>query len=238
VSGDEEIAARLAAVREQVARAAARARRRPEEIAVLGVSKRKPAELVAAAVRAGLRDVGENYAQEAREKIPRIRAMLEESGHKAPRWQFIGRLQRNKARAVAQDFDVVQTVDRESLGSELDRRAESLDRGLDILLQVDLCGEEQKGGAAPEALPDLLAASRAWPRLRVIGLMAIPEPVDDPEANRPVFARLRELRDSLRDRPGGEHLAELSMGMSQDFEVAIEEGATIVRIGTAIFGAR
>jgi len=133
---------------------------------------------------------------------------------------------------------VVQTVDRESLGAELCRRAESLARDLDVLLQVDLSGEEQKGGAAPEALPDLLAASRSWPRLRVTGLMAIPAPVDDPEANRPVFARLRELRDSLRGRPGGEHLIELSMGMSHDFEVAIEEGATIIRIGTAIFGAR
>jgi pyridoxal phosphate enzyme (YggS family) len=238
VNGEAEIAARLAAVRERVARAAGRVHRRPEEIAVLGVSKRKPAALVAAAVRAGLRDVGENYAQEAREKLPVVRAMLEGSGHKLPRWQFIGRLQRNKARDVVRDFDVVQTVDRESLGSELCRRADSLGRNLDVLLQVDLCGEEQKGGAAPEALPDLLAASRSWTRLRVIGLMAIPEPVDDPEASRPVFARLRELRDSLRDCPGGEHLVELSMGMSQDFEVAIEEGATIVRIGTAIFGAR
>jgi pyridoxal phosphate enzyme (YggS family) len=238
VSVDAEIAARLAAVRERVARAAERARRRPEEIAVVGVSKRKPAELVAAAVRAGLRDVGENYAQESREKLPMVQAMLEESGHNAPRWQFIGQLQRNKARAVARDFDVVQTIDRESLGAELCRRAEKLDRDLEVLLQVDLCGEEHKGGAAPEALPDLLAASRSWPRLRVTGLMAIPAPVDDPEANRPVFARLRELRGTLRDRPGGEHLVELSMGMSQDFEVAIEEGATIVRIGTAIFGAR
>jgi pyridoxal phosphate enzyme (YggS family) len=238
VSPDADVAARLAAVRERVARAAVRAHRRPEEIAVVGVSKRKPAELVAAAVRAGLRDVGENYAQEARDKLPIIRAMLEESGHNAPRWQFIGQLQRNKARAVARDFDVVQTVDRESLGAELCRRAERLGRDLDVLLQVDLCGEERKGGAPPETLPDLLAASRAWPRLRVTGLMAIPAPVDDPEANRPVFVCLRELRDALRDCPGGEHLVELSMGMSQDFEVAIEEGATIVRVGTAIFGAR
>jgi pyridoxal phosphate enzyme (YggS family) len=164
--------------------------------------------------------------------------MLEESGHKAPRWQFIGQLQRNKARLVARDFDVIQTVDRESLGAELDRRAERLSRHLEVLLQVDLSGEERKGGAAPEDLPALLAASRRWPHLRVSGLMAIPEPSLDPEASRPAFARLRELRDALREHPGGEHLVELSMGMSQDFEVAIEEGATIVRIGTAIFGAR
>jgi pyridoxal phosphate enzyme (YggS family) len=238
MSRDEDVGARLAAVRERVARAAERVRRRPEEITVVGVAKRKPAELVAAAVRAGLRDIGENYAQEARDKLPVIRALLEESGHNIPRWQFIGQLQRNKARVVARDFDVVQTVDREGLGAELGRRAEHLARDLDVLLQVDLSGETGKGGAAPAALPDLLAASRTWPRLRVIGLMAIPAPADDPEVNRPAFIRLRELRDSLRDRPGGEHLVELSMGMSQDFEVAIEEGATIVRIGTAIFGAR
>lgn len=238
MSRDEDVAARLAAVRERVARAAERAHRRPEEVTLVGVSKRKPAELVAAAVRAGLRDVGESYAQEARDKLPIIRAMLEESGHNPPRWQFVGQLQRNKARAVARDFDVVQTVDRESLGVELCRRAEHLARDLDILFQVDLSGEERKGGTPPEALPDLLAASRAWPRLHVTGLMAIPAPADDPEASRPAFARLRELRDALRNRPGGERLVELSMGMTQDFEVAIEEGATIVRIGTAIFGAR
>jgi pyridoxal phosphate enzyme (YggS family) len=238
VSANPDPAAGLAAVRERVARAAERARRRPGEIAVVGVSKRKPAELIAAAVRAGLRDVGENYVQEAREKIPIVREMLEESGHKAPRWHFIGQLQRNKARAVVRDFDAVQTVDRGRLGAELNRRAEHLPRPFEVLLQVDLSGEEGKGGVRPEALPDLLAASRAWPHLRVTGLMAIPAPEDDPEASRPAFARLRALRDSLRARPGGEYLVELSMGMSEDFEVAIEEGATIIRVGTAIFGAR
>ena len=117
------IADRLAAVRERVARAAARAGRRPEDVAVLGVAKRVPAPRVAAAVRAGLRDIAENYAQEARDKLPQLRAMLEELGCKPPRYHFIGQLQRNKARVVARDFDVVHTVDRESLGSELDRRA-------------------------------------------------------------------------------------------------------------------
>jgi len=238
VSANEDLSDGLAALRERVAGAAERAQRRPEEIAVIGVAKRKPAELVVAAVRAGLRDVGENYVQEAQAKIPIVRAMLEESGHKPPRWHFIGQLQRNKVPAVIRDFDAVQTVDRERLGAELNRRAERLPRSLDVLLQVDLSGERGKGGVQPDALPDLLSASRAWPQLRVTGLMAIPAPGDEPEASRPAFARLRELRDSLRGQPGGEHLAELSMGMSADFEVAIEEGATIVRIGTAIFGAR
>jgi pyridoxal phosphate enzyme (YggS family) len=238
VSTGDDLAARLAAAQERLTAAAQRARRRPEEIVLLGVAKRKPAELVAAAVRAGLRDVGENYVQEARAKIPVVRAMLENSGHEAPRWHFVGQLQRNKARAVASDFHAVQTVDRESLGTELNRRAQRLSRTLDVLLQVDLSGEAGKGGARPDDLPDLLAASRAWRHLRVTGLMAIPAPADDPEASRPAFARLRALRDALRELSGGEHLTELSMGMSGDFEVAIEEGATIVRLGTAIFGAR
>jgi hypothetical protein len=238
VSGDADLADRLADARERVASAALRARRDPEDITLVGVAKRKPAELVATAVRAGLRDVGENYVQEAQAKIPIVREMLAASGHEPPRWHFIGQLQRNKAAAVARDFGAVQTLDRERLGSALNRRAEEVGRDLDVLLQVDLSGEEGKGGAVPAALPALLATGRDWPRLRVIGLMAIPAPTDDPEASRPAFARLRELRDALRGQPGGERLAELSMGMSGDFEVAIEEGATIVRIGTAIFGAR
>ena len=238
MSAVEDIGAALARVRERVARAADRAGRRPEEIAVVGVAKRMPAERVAAAARAGLADVGENYVQEARTKLPRVRAMLEESGHKAPRWHFIGQLQRNKAAAVVRDFDAVQTLDRERLGAELNRRAEQRPGPLAVLLQVDLSGEAGKGGVRPEALPELLAASRAWPHLRVVGLMAIPAPTDAPEASRPAFSQLRELRDALRGQPGGESLLELSMGMSADFEVAIEEGATIVRIGTAIFGAR
>jgi len=238
VTGPAATAERLAAVRERVARASARAGRRPDEITVLGVAKRVPAPRVAAAVRAGLGDVAESYAQEAREKLPQLRAMLEELGCNLPRLHFIGQLQRNKARLVAQDFDVVHTLDRESLGAELDRRAGAAGRRLDALLQVDLSREVGKGGADPAALPALLAASRAWRHLRVVGLMAIPAPADDPEDSRPAFAELRSLRDALARSAGGERLEELSMGMSHDFEVAIEEGATIVRIGTAIFGAR
>jgi pyridoxal phosphate enzyme (YggS family) len=238
VSAEREIAAALAAVYERIARAAERAGRSPETIALVGVSKRKSAEQVAAAVRAGLRHVGENYVQEAAAKLPEIRALLAASGHAPPRWHFIGRLQRNKAAAVARDFDCIETVDRERLGHELDRRADQRAAPLEVLLQVNLSGEAGKGGVAPAELPALLAASRHWPRLRAIGLMAIPAPEEDPEASRPAFAELRRLRDSLRGEPGGEGLTQLSMGMSLDFEVAIEEGATIVRVGTAIFGAR
>jgi hypothetical protein len=238
MSPEADVATRLASVRERVGRAAAAAGRRPEAVTLVGVSKRVAAEQVAAAVRAGLRDVGENYLQEAEAKLPEVQRLLEESGHKSPRWHFIGQLQRNKARRVAGRFDVVQTVDRERLGAELNRRAEAAARPLEVLLQVDLSGEPGKGGVDPEHLAELLASSRGWPQLRVIGLMAIPAPGAEAASSRPAFARLRALRDELRQHPGGESLRELSMGMSQDFEVAIEEGATIVRIGTAIFGAR
>jgi pyridoxal phosphate enzyme (YggS family) len=155
-----------------------------------------------------------------------------------PRWHFIGRLQRNKARHVAARFDLVETLDREALGDELDRRAAAAGRRLDVLLQVDVVGEPQKGGAKPEDLPALLERSRSWGALRVVGLMAIPLETQHPEHSRPAFARLRALRDALRDAPGAGSLRALSMGMSADFEVAIEEGATIVRVGTALFGAR
>lgn len=238
MSLEAEIGERLATVRARIARAAERAGRKPEEITLVGVAKRKSAEHVAAAVCAGLERVGENYVQEARQKIPAVRQLLEGRGRAAPRWHFIGRLQRNKARDVVRDLDVVETVDRASLGAELERRAAQVPRRLDVFFQVDVCGEAQKGGAPPEALPELLAASLDWPHLHPVGLMAIPAAGDEPEASRPAFARLRALRDELRARPEGAALTSLSMGMSADFEIAIEEGATHVRVGTAIFGAR
>jgi pyridoxal phosphate enzyme (YggS family) len=233
-----EIAARLARVRERVATAAQRAGRKPEEIALVGVAKRKSTELTAAAVRAGLRDIGESYVQEATAKIPQVNAELDRVGHEKPRWHFVGQLQRNKARDVARLFDTVGSVDRESLGAELERRAAQEERQLELLLQVNLSGEPQKGGVDPPDLRALLDASATWSRLRVVGLMMIPAATVDPERSRPAFAQLRELRDKLRGVPGAEHLSELSMGMTGDFEVAIEEGATIVRVGTAIFGPR
>lgn len=232
------VAERLAAVRDRLAAAARRAGRSPEEVALVGVSKRVDSARVAEAVRAGLRDIGENYAQEAREKLPRVRELLTETGHEPPRWHFIGRIQRNKAGILAERFDCVQTIDREGVGAALDRRAALAGRRLEVLLQVDLSREPAKGGADPGALAELLSASRAWEWLRVAGLMAIPAATDKPGESRAAFAALRQLRDELCSHPGGEHLVELSMGMSGDFEVAIEEGATIVRIGTAIFGAR
>jgi hypothetical protein len=238
VTGESEVVAALADVRARIAAAADRAQRRPDEITLVGVAKQQPAGRVVAAVRAGLRDVGENYVQEAAAKLPEIRAMLEQSGHSPPRWHFIGQLQRNKAAIVARLFDVAQTVDRERLGAALNDRCANRSEPLEVLLQVNVSGEATKGGAHPDAIPALLATSAAWSRLRVTGLMAIPAAADDPEASRPAFAQLRSLRDALRGCAGGERLEQLSMGMSHDFEVAIEEGATIVRVGTAIFGAR
>jgi pyridoxal phosphate enzyme (YggS family) len=189
-------------------------------------------------VRAGIRHIGENYVQECLPKISEVLEILHGEGVPAPRWHFIGRLQRNKARQVAPVFDVVETVDRTALGAALDRRAEQAGRTLDVLLQTNVSGEPQKGGVEPALLPDLLAAGRDWRHLRVVGLMAVPAAAEDPEASREEFARLRSLRDRLFGTDGGEALRELSMGMSQDFEVAIEEGATIIRVGTALFGPR
>jgi len=238
VSDSGSPAERLAAVRDRIERTAARASRPADSVTLVGASKRKPAEAIVEAVRAGLRHVGENYVQEARAKIPAVHAALESAGIERPRWHFLGRLQTNKAKHVAELFDVLETLDRPALGSELERRAESRGRMLDVLIEVNLDAEPQKAGVDPDALPDLLAECAGWPHLRVVGLMTIPEARDDPEASRPAFARLRALRDTLRTVPGGETLVELSMGMSADFEIAIEEGATIVRVGTAIFGPR
>ena len=234
VAGASAIAANLAALRARIAAAAERAGRRPEEVALIGVAKTHGAEAVAEAVAAGLQDVGENFAQEARDKIPAVAAALAARGLPQPRWHFVGQLQRNKARLVVPLFDVIHTVDRVVLAEELSRRAEAAGRRLEVLLQVNLDAEPQKGGAEPGALRALLEAARALPALAVRGLMAIPAPRADMG---PAFARVRALRDDLARASGGS-LPVLSMGMSDDFEVAIAEGATCVRIGTALFGQR
>lgn len=232
---EETIAERLASIRVRIASAARRAGRDPAEVTLVGVAKRASAERVAEAARAGLGCIGENYVQEARDKRA---ALADRPEARRLRWRLIGRLQRNKARDAVALFDVIETVDREPLARELDRRAAEAGRTLEVLLQVNVSREPQKAGIDPAEAPALLAACATLPHLRVCGLMALPEISDDPEATRPAFARLRALRDALRDAPGGASLRELSMGMSADFEVAIEEGATLVRVGTALFGAR
>jgi pyridoxal phosphate enzyme (YggS family) len=227
---------RLREVEARIARAAGRAGRDPASVALVGIAKRKPAAAVAGAVRAGLRRIGESYVQEAARKLPELEALLAATGTAPPRRHFVGRLQRNKARDAVRLFDVIESVDRLDLALELERRAAAASRSLDALLQVDLAGEPRKGGVAPADLPRLLDALAKLERLRVRGLMAIPPASDDPERSRPWFAKLRELRDAVD--PGGAGLRELSMGMSADFEIAIEEGATWVRVGTALFGPR
>ena len=228
---DSEIAERLAAIESRIAAAAARSGRARSEITLVAVSKTHSAEAVAAAWRAGLRDFGENRVQEGVAK----RAAL---GREDALWHLLGPLQRNKVRAALRCFDVLHAVDRDELVSELAREADLQQRQVPLFLEVNLGGEESKHGVAPNELEPLLDRVLAHPRLRVQGLMAIPPPGDEPERSRPWFRQLREAGARLTARYGREFPGLLSMGMSGDFEVAIEEGATHLRIGTAIFGVR
>jgi pyridoxal phosphate enzyme (YggS family) len=215
-----DMRANLGRVQEAVARACARAGRSPDHVLLIAVSKTMDVERVRLAIAAGVAALGENRVQEAKEKIEAL-------GRPVP-WHLIGSLQTNKARDAARLFDWIHSVDRLDLAQELSRRA---DRALNILLQVNLGDEPQKGGVAPAELKRLHEMVAALPNLKVRGLMAIPPATEQPEQARPFFRQLRELREQL----GLEHC---SMGMSADFEVAIEEGATMVRVGTAIFGPR
>ena len=210
-------------VRERVARAAARAGRRPDDVLLIGVSKTVDEDRIRAAVAAGIAALGENRVQEAKAKIEAL-------GHPVP-WHLIGHLQTNKARDAVALFDVIHSVDRLDLAREIDKRAQAAGRVVEALVEVNVASEAQKGGVAPDALSALLDATSALSALRVRGLMAIPPAVENADDSRPRFSALR----TLAERHG---LKELSMGMSADFEVAIEEGATMVRVGTAIFGPR
>lgn len=218
-----DMRANLGRVQESVARACARARRAPDSVLLIAVSKTVEIERVRLAIEAGVAALGENRVQEAKDKIEAL-------GRPVP-WHLIGSLQTNKARDAARLFDWVQSVDRLELAQELSRRAHAASRRLNVLLQVNLGDEPQKGGVAVAELKRLHEVAAALPNLSVRGLMAIPPATGEPEQARPYFRRLRELRDEL----GLEHC---SMGMSADYEVAIEEGATMVRVGTAIFGPR
>jgi pyridoxal phosphate enzyme (YggS family) len=236
-----EAVVRHRAVRERIAAAAARAGRAPEEITLVGVAKKQPLERIVATIAAGVRVLGESYIQEAREVCPAIEAALASEPETADwrlEWRMVGRLQRNKAGLAARLFDAVESVDRPELIETLDRRAEREGRRLDVLIQVSLCDEPQKGGCPPDALPGLADAVRASGSLRLAGLMTVPPASDDPERARPVFRRLRALRGELAASDPDFAGAALSMGMSADLEIAVEEGATLVRVGTALFGER
>ena len=212
---------RLNAVRERIARAAERAHRDPQTILLLAVTKVFPATVIEEAYALGLREFGENYVQELEGKYGQVHNL------EGVRFHLIGHLQSNKSGKAAELFDVVQTVD----SAKLARRLSDAGRSLEVMLEVKLAPEEAKSGAAPEELPELIAAVQALARLRLTGLMTMPPWSDDSEASRPYFRRLRELAE----RHG---LPQLSMGMSGDLEVAIEEGSTCVRVGTALFGKR
>jgi pyridoxal phosphate enzyme (YggS family) len=234
----EAIRERLGALRQRIEAAARRAGRDPAAVRIVGACKRQPMARVVAAVRAGLRDLGENYVQEARAKISALEEILGPEAAGALTWHGIGHVQRNKAREALACFDRIHTLDDARLAAELERHADRAGRVLPVLLQVNVSGEATKSGVEPGAVGALLAEVASRPHLRAVGLMTMPAPAADPEEARPAFARLRALLEELREHADGAHLAELSMGMSHDFEVAVEEGATWVRIGTALFGPR
>ena len=229
---ETDLAARLAAVRARIARAAEASGRDPAGVRLVAVSKTYPAAHVRAAAAAGQRDFGENRVQEALGKV-------EATSDLPIRWHLIGHLQSNKARKAAASFAAIHSIDGASLLEAVDRAAGAAGASPEVLLQVDLAGEPTKFGASLGALDPLLDAAAACRAVRVAGLMLMPPFFDDPEGARPFFRRLRELGDALRASgrlPGT--ATHLSMGMSHDLEVAVEEGATIVRVGTAIFGPR
>jgi pyridoxal phosphate enzyme (YggS family) len=224
------IAVNLALITARIAEAAKQSGRKPEQVRLVAVSKTHGPEAVNEALAAGQILFGENYVQEAQDKIAAVGP--------GPSWHFIGHLQSNKAKVVAELFDVVQSVDRLKLAKALDRRAGELGRKLGVLLQVNVGGEAQKSGCAPEQAANLAQEVAKLEHLELSGLMTMPPFFDDPQRARPLFAQLRELALRLgRDLPEGA-MRHLSMGMSGDFEAAIAEGATLVRVGTAIFGQR
>ncbi len=217
-------------VKQKIDDACLRVGRSPEEVTLVAVTKTVGINKILAAISAGHSVFGENYIQEARGKISEIAEPAE--------WHFIGHLQRNKAKYAVRLFDVIETVDTVRLAAELQKRAEAVNKVQQILVQVNVSGEEHKSGISPDDIQGLLRFLSRSTSLEVRGFMTIPPFLDKPEEVRPYFVKLRELRDRMSVRFPGLYLMELSMGMSGDFEVAIEEGATIVRVGTAIFGKR
>jgi hypothetical protein len=226
----DSLADRLTRVRERIARACARAGRDPTAILLVAVSKGFPAEAVRAAAVLGLTDFGENRVQEAERKIPEIVPR--------PRWHLVGHLQTNKAKRAVQLFDEIQSVDSVRLAEELDRRAEQERRVVPCLVEVNTSGEESKFGVEPAGAEALLERCRALASLRVHGLMTIGPLARGPEGARQAFRMLAGVRDAAVGRELLPRSTDLSMGMSDDFEIGIEEGATIVRVGTALFGPR
>ncbi len=231
MSQQEILAANIAEVRAHIAAAAERAGRNPDQITLVAVSKTRPVELVKLAYNLGVVDFGENRVQEALPKIVEFHPQ-------DVRWHMIGHLQSNKVSKVVEAFDCVHSVDSLHLAQVLDRHAEEHSVRLPILLQVNIAAEESKEGMTPAEAPSLARQIVMFPHLEILGLMTIAPLVTDPEEVRPMFRALRSLRDRLRDELPQSSWHHLSMGMTDDYVVAIEEGATIVRVGRAIFGQR
>lgn len=222
----------LMAIRRNIIDTANSCGRNPEDIQLIGVSKKKPVQMMKQAIDAGLTILGENYIQEAMEKIDAI-------GREAAVWHFIGHLQSNKAKFAVQYFDLIHTVDTYKLAKEIDKQAKKLQKCQDILLQINIAMEDTKSGAQKDEAVDLAQKIMACENLSLQGLMCMPPYFDDPEDARSYFKKLVQIRDDILASgvsPGA--MAQLSMGMSNDFAVAIQEGATMVRVGTAIFGSR
>jgi hypothetical protein len=231
---------RLRQIRARIAEAAQRAGRSPGAVTLVAVTKGVPAQTIREALAAGVRDLGENRLQEALAKRAQltVAGRAGEAGQDAVRWHLVGHLQRNKAREAVRWFDVVHSVDSLPLIEALERQAAGRSRALEVFVQVNVSGESTKFGCRPGQLPEVASALQECAHLRLAGLMTIPPFAEDPQASRPWFDRLRQLRTELAaslGRPAAE--LRLSMGMSHDFEVAIEAGADVVRIGTALFGA-
>jgi len=228
---ETDIVSNIRMIRERIIAAAARAGRDPGGIQLMAVSKTVPPGRILEAMEAGITLFGENYVQEAREKIPAV-------GHNIS-WHMIGHLQTNKVKYVINLFDWIHSVDRLELARELDKRAGQNNRKLNALIEVNVSGEESKNGVEASHALELVRQVSVLPNLNVRGLMTMPPYSDNPETSRPYFKALRSLRDEISIAAiSGIRMDELSMGMTDDFEVAIEEGATIIRVGRAIFGER
>lgn len=222
---------RLAEVRDRIAAACARAGRAPSEVTVVAVTKTHPGDAVRAALQSGLVDVGENRVQELEEKVAEV-------GREAARWHLIGSLQRNKARRALPLFDLLHSLDSLRLARKLSDEAAEAGIQVRALVQVNSSGEQSKSGLEPESLVDALGEICALPGLRVEGLMTMAPLTDDERVLRATFGRVRELRDDAARQVPGFAPLHLSMGMSNDYEVAVEEGSTLVRLGTVLFGER
>lgn len=228
--------ARLEAINRRIASACGRAGRQSSDVTLIAVSKTVPIARIREAIEAGVRALGENRVQEAEAKIPELRQL---SAEHYVQWHLIGHLQSNKARRAVELFDAVHSVESLKLAERLDRLAGEKGKQLPVFIEVNLGGEKSKAGAPPNEVLPLCERISQLANLELKGLMAVPPFFDDPEDARPFFQRLRLLRDEARQAGiVGERFRDLSMGMSNDFEVAIEEGATLIRVGTALFGAR